>query len=419
MPAIHIPCGPFETKSEEDAVAYLKPRLSVNWILLSNFQHSAKPSRAPDDIDILAIGPSGVFVIEVKHWDAGFLKQNAAKVEHEADKLNGKARRIASRVHIDAFVPGRFLLTIGDAKYSSREPVNGARFYSLKEWKDLLEVDRPAVLKPEQVRSLSNEINPRIILGRDPRTFGLYANLELQTPKEDRFRRVFRGIHSSTRDRVILHRYDLSASDSKNPHEVASREYEAIRRLQKLPVVPSIRDSFQAVPEFPGEIYFWSLVDPSAPSIRDRIDPSKDAQCLISWPVSDRLAFAAECASALREMHQSSGPDLAGVVHRNLSPSSIRRRSNNKPVFTDFLFAQLSGAATIASFWQPREDVLPYTAPEILESGLSVASQQSDTYALCASLVTLFEDIVDPQASLAMDILRTGMVPRKRRPTLP
>ena len=419
MSAIHIPCGQFETKSEEDAIAYLKPRLSPDWILLSNFQHSSRPTRVPDDIDILAIGPTGVFVIEVKHWDVAFLKQNAAKVEYEADKLNGKARRIASRVQIDAFVPGRFLLTLGDAKYASREPVNGARFYSLKEWKDLLEVDRPAVLKPEQVRYLSNEVNPKIALGKDPRTFGPYSNLELQTPKDDRFRRVFRGIHSSTRDRVILHRYDLSASDSKNPYEVASREYEAIRRLQKLPSVPSIRDSFQAVPEFPGEIFFWSLVDPSVPSIRDRIDPNKDPQNLTTWPLCDRLAFAAECACALREMHQSAAPELVGVLHRNLSPSSIRRRSNNKPVFTDFLFAQLPGAATIASLWQPRDEVRPYTAPEILESGLSVASQQSDIYALCASLVPVFEDIADPHASLAIDILRAGITPQKSaRPSL-
>jgi hypothetical protein len=116
MSAIHIPCGHFETKSEEDAIAYLKPRLSTDWILLSNFQHSSKPARAPDDIDILAIGPAGVFVIEVKHWDVAFLKENAAKVEYEANKLNGKARRVASRVKIDAFVPGRFLLTLGDTR---------------------------------------------------------------------------------------------------------------------------------------------------------------------------------------------------------------------------------------------------------------------------------------------------------------
>lgn len=419
MPATHVPCGEFETKSEEDAIAYLKPRLSSDWILLSNFQHSSKPTRAPDDIDILAVGPSGVFVIEVKHWDVAFLKQNTAKVEYEADKLNGKARRIASRVNIDGFVPGRFLLTLGDAKYASREPVNGARFYSLKEWKELLDVDRPAVLKPEQVRYLSNEINPKIAFGKDPRTFGPYCNLELQTPKDDRFRRVFRGIHSSTRDRVILHRYDLSASDSKNPYEVASREYEAIRRLQKLSCVPSIRDSFQAVPEFPGEIFFWSLIDPSAPSIRDRIDPRKDAQHTVTWPVGDRVVFAAECAVALNEMHHSAEPDLASVLHRNLSPSSIRRRSNNKPIFTDFMFAQLPGAATVASLWQPRDEVRPYTAPEILESGLSVASRESDVFAVCASLVPIFDDIADPHASLALNILRPGITPQKSaRPSL-
>ena len=102
-------------------------------------------------------------------------------------------------------------------------------------------------------------------------------------------------------------------------------------------------------------------------------------------------------------MHHSAEPDLASVLHRNLSPSSIRRRSNNKPIFTDFMFAQLPGAATVASLWQPRDEVRPYTAPEILESGLSVASRESDVFALCASLVPIFDDIADPHASLALE----------------
>src|SRR5882762_9067295 len=40
VPAKHIPCGPFETKSEEDALNYLAPRLDAPWVLLSNLQHS-------------------------------------------------------------------------------------------------------------------------------------------------------------------------------------------------------------------------------------------------------------------------------------------------------------------------------------------------------------------------------------------
>jgi hypothetical protein len=37
-----------------------------------------------------------------------------------------------------------------------------------------------------------------------------YVNLELQTPKEERFHRVYKGIHSGRQDRVVLHLYDLS-----------------------------------------------------------------------------------------------------------------------------------------------------------------------------------------------------------------
>ena len=416
MPAQHIACGPFQTQSEKDAVEYLRPRLSAEWILLSNVQHSASTNRPPDDLDVVAIGPSGVVPIEVKHWDSAYLKQNRARVEFEVEKQEMKVRRLAGTLRVSSYLPNRFLLTLGEPGESVREGVKGAHFFGLRGWKELLNVEGPRIFEKTQIDRLARELEPRaaVALGKDLRTFGPYTNLELQTPKEERFRRVYRGVHASTRDRVILFRYDVSALDSKSALKFAQRECDIVRKLQKLDCVPKLHDSFQPAGEYPGEIYFWTLIDPAAPSIDSVASKSAPQQ----WPVVDRIAFAVESAKSLDEVHRSEG-DSGINLHRNLSPESIRRRSNNKPLFTDFLFAQISGAETIASVWKPVDQMRPFTAPEILATGLTASSEASDVYSLCASLLVIFERLVDePEANRAREILLTGLCEKAQRPTL-
>ena len=43
------------------------------WILLSNVASSVNPTGVPDEIDLIAVGTTGLFVIEIKHWDRAFL----------------------------------------------------------------------------------------------------------------------------------------------------------------------------------------------------------------------------------------------------------------------------------------------------------------------------------------------------------
>jgi serine/threonine protein kinase len=417
MPAKHIACGPFQTRSEEDAIEYLKARLSQDWILLSNVQHSAKPNRAPDEIDIVAIGPPGLFPIEVKHWDSAFLKQNRAVVECEADKQEMKVRRLAGRLGIGKYLHNRFLLTLGDPGESVRDGIKGAQFFGLKAWRELLEVEGPKVLERNQVAHLAQELEPRttIALGKDVRTFGPYTNLELQSLKGDLFRRVYRGVNASTRDRIILFRYDVSALESRSALRFAQRECDIIRKLQKLDCVPTLHDSFQPASEYPGEIYFWSLIDPGAPTIAEVARKMTAEQ----WASAARVAFIVDTMRALNAVHHAeTASDSHLNLHRNLSPTSIRRRSTNKPLFTDFLFAQISGAETIASVWKPSEAVRAFTAPEVIEGGLSFATEASDVYALCASLLVVLENAPGSEAELARAVLRLGLNDRNRRPKL-
>ena len=62
----------------------------------------------------------------------------------------------------------------------------------------------------------------------------------------------------------------IFASDIPNADPVARCEYETIQRLQKAPWLPRLMESFQEAPEYPGELYYFSLVDPAAPTIEKR-----------------------------------------------------------------------------------------------------------------------------------------------------
>ena len=90
MSVVHIPCGEFANESEQTAVERLKSELAKvpgEWIILSNVPHSVTLQAVPDDVDLIVIGPSGVHVIEVKHWDLSYSKNMIETTTHEANIL--------------------------------------------------------------------------------------------------------------------------------------------------------------------------------------------------------------------------------------------------------------------------------------------------------------------------------------------
>jgi hypothetical protein len=109
----HIPCGPYVNESERIAVEGLKGKLqklpSAPWILLSNLNHAAKAHLRSDEIDLIVIGPTGIAVVEIKHWDLSYLKRCQAQVEHEAERVNAKAKRVAGKVNTPPAKAGGFV----------------------------------------------------------------------------------------------------------------------------------------------------------------------------------------------------------------------------------------------------------------------------------------------------------------------
>ena len=143
MKVTPINCGPFANDSEQKAFGRLKSGLiselgDGEWLLLTNLAFSTTHQRQSDEIDIIAIGPPGVRVIEVKHWTATWVKQNTELVEHEAERVMAKARKVGTTLrrkvsNLDR-IDGVFLVTQDALKVKPLEDqkVRGVRFHTLK-----------------------------------------------------------------------------------------------------------------------------------------------------------------------------------------------------------------------------------------------------------------------------------------------
>ena len=400
-----ITCGAAVNESERKAIAQLKTRLisarpDGEWLLLTNLPFSANNRRQSDEIDILAIGPPGVRLIEIKHWSAAWVRRNDPAVAHEADLVTTKARKVGTTLRRQVAgigrVDGVFLLTETAAKTKGLDgPVRGVPFHTFKTWREALGYDGASVLSAAQVKALGAALTPASRLAAEGKLsrIGGYAQLQLQTLPEDRFHRIFKATHASRRDRVILHLYDWSASDDAKAEEKARREFDALYRLQQYSWAPRIVDSYQAAPGYLGEVAFFTVVAPVAPSISERTSDG-------SWSAEARVAFARHAIRALEALHKS-GDDDQPMLHRNLTPTTVLVKHDNSPILTGFDHARIPAEATISPTTQ-EFDWDPTTAPEVRAQGLAAADQRSDVYSLCASLFTLFDAAADHSAANAL-----------------
>jgi serine/threonine protein kinase len=409
-----FPCGPAANESELRAFEHLRSRLQSTpgddqWILLTNLAFSVTHQLQSDEIDIIAIGLPGVRVIEVKHWTAQWVDTHEELALREADRVTNKARKIGTTLRrIVANLPhveGAILLTEESSKVKrlAGRDLRGVRFYSLNEWKGALGLDSAIALTAEQVKLLGHSLEPKSAVAIDGslRRLAGYVNLELQTPRTEQFHRIYRGSHSVRRDRVILHLYDLSATDERNAETRARREYDALRRLQLHPWAPRILDSFQEAPGYSGEMFFFTVVDPAAPSIEER---ASDAL----WETTARLDFARGAVRALNELHESRTGDEA-MVHRNLTPKTILVRHDNSPILTGFERTKIPSDVSVASSGVPTREWDSTVAPEVRAEGLSAADHRSDIYSLCACLTVLFQGRHDMESRSVTEALARGL----------
>lgn len=410
------PCGPAVNESERRAIERLKAGLIGHagndiWVLLTNLTLSTTHQLQSDEIDIVAIGPAGIRVIEVKHWTAAWVRKHGDRVAQEADRVTTKAKKVGTmlRAKMEHFpyVAGVFLVTEVASKVERLpEVVRGVRFHTFKTWRGAVGADA-SVLTSQQIRAAARLLEPRIAVSLDGelQRLGGYVRLDLQTPPTERFHRIYRGTHATRQERVVLHLYDLSASDESNAEHRARRGFDALHRLQRYVWAPRIVDSFQDAPDHSGEMAFFTVADPAAPTIEERADDD-------SWSLEARVSFARDAVRAVHGLHAATADDEP-MVHRNLTPRTVLVRSDNSPILTGFEYARIPTEATVASAGSG-EEWDASVAPEVRSQGRGAADRRSDVYALCTSLRVLFAGEDDSQAAIRLLADGTAQEPSAR-----
>jgi serine/threonine protein kinase len=412
MKVTPISCGPAVNESERKAFEQIKTGLiselrDGEWLLLTNLAFSTTHRRQSDEIDIVAIGPPGIRVIEIKHWNATWVNRNAELVERAAERVTDKARKVGTTLRrmiseLDR-VDGVFLVTQDTAKVKPLEgrEVRGVRFHTLRTWQGALALDAPVSLSPSQVKMLGKALYSKASVAIDGalRRLAGYVNLTLQTPADERFHRIYRGTHSTRRDSVLLHLYDVSATEQRDPEARARREFDALHRLQLHAWAPRIVDSFQEAPGYAGEMWFFTVADPVVPSVEQRADDT--------WDTKARLAFARQAVEALMELHEV-GEGEKPMLHRNLTPGTILVKHDNTPILTGFQYARIPDDVTVAVSGGTEDEWDVAVAPEIRKQGFRAADRQSDVYSLCASLSVLFAERDDDESLEASVALAEG-----------
>lgn len=411
MPVKLIQCGDPVNESEKIAAQRCKTVLgtledTVSWVIFANLSSSSSPLHQSDELDLVLIGPRGVFLLEVKHWDAAWISENRLRAEDEAEKLTSKTRRFAGRVQRALFkspkVQQALLLTREPVGQGLPQSLRGVPIWTLRDLHKTLRAIPNGLLAELQITSLAGSVQPaaKAQLDGKVRRIAAYQNLELQTLPAEAFHRIYKGVHHRTKERVILHLYDLSATEQKNPERLAERESRALQMLQQTRFVPRVRDTLRDLPEYPGELSYFTLIDPGAPTIAAR---SADQ----SWSALDRVSFSTTCLDALKAIHTLIDPETGVIVHRNICPGTILVGSHNEPLYIDFSIARLPNTQTLGAVRPPDSE---YDAPEVRQGGLAAATQSSDVYSLCASLLSLFKDDDAELAKPTRLVLQLGCV---------
>jgi len=416
MGAKIIQCGEYANQSEKTAVEHLRSKLQGHegyWILLSNLYFSYSSNKLSKEIDLVVIGPNGIKVVEIKHWDLSFFNTPSPIVQKAAELINTKSKLIAGKLRehrIDVgYVSACLFLTKSESKTNAgtSQKTYGVPVYDLTNWYDLISLDGETSLSIEQIKHAAQILNPhpetKLALTGNLRSFAGLKNLERISSKEDEFHRVFKGKDSTSGDKVILHLYDLSASQEKNPLELARREFDTIRLWQKSEFVPSLLDSFQEVENFSGELSYFSLVDSDCPSLEKKKSDK-------SWNFNSRIEYSLAAIEALANFHNPpDGSNLPPFIHRRISPKVLKVQYNNLPLFTDFALTRLQNIQTITINETDFKGLEPYIAPEVLSGGFSAANYSSDIFALCSSLSILFTEN-EPLNEQVRAILKKGSV---------
>jgi len=410
---VHL--GEFMTDAEEKAAYFLKEQLPAEWVVICN-KTFVTPRGRSWEIDEVIVASHHVFVVEVKSIagvvggdEESWVLPNGESMRSPLTKVDQLARMVAGYLReglprteeiATSFVTGVVILT-GETDLRIRDRRRNMQVIRLEEAPnalaeleaerrvDFLIPHRNAIL--ERLRalapapSLPRKINAYRVLERlenGPHYLAVLVEHEVGGPGSLRRLKMYRL--SDWR----------SEEERRKQRDLIYRDWETLRQLENLPCVA------RAEPPF-----YWNneqfLVVPYL------LPPGRTLKALQSEGVFLSPVQAVRIASVilnrLAEIH------AAGILHRNLSPNCIyvqeATSANPEVIFTDFDFARIPEAESIAEVVDPLglEDS-PYVAPECRQN-LGQATQSSDVFAVGVILFELLSgqsaaDFLRPDGSL-------------------
>jgi serine/threonine protein kinase len=390
--------GQYQGPGEMKTVETLSAELPDNWHVIANRKLSGEQR---DDLDIIVIGMSCVFVIEEKAWGPKVIASDYIWKTSRREYVN-PIDRIA---HLSRLVASRLRKNIDD--YANEIQRRHAVIPAVVLSHDHLELYKdPTLSSTELILPLMSQRASKALLERDkigPRFTPALRQKILQDlgaiPKQDKKMEVIgdykildelapvglaRNFLAETASgrAVILRCYPLAGwGPNIDMTDALLREAVVLARLED-----SDR-ALRAFADFKDEVNnFWVtpiLLQPQNRTLL-RSDQLKEHRSPDgSLPASIVLQVVTDSFEALTEVHN------AGVTHRALHPSRIMLGRQMRVRFKDFFLARLDRGKTIGQHWERFDGdcSVPYRAPEV-QADYELASPKSDIYSLALSLST-------------------------------
>lgn len=125
---------------------------------------------------------------------------------------------------------------------------------------------------------------------------GEYCDVELILNFANGYHKILRGVQKRTREKVIIHLYDLKPVPGNPPKSLYEEDYNVIKSFQKFSWCPRLRDPLHRISGDNDKEYILFTVFPNdAPSIEQLTnDPN--------WKQPDRFELAYNLITAINNM---------------------------------------------------------------------------------------------------------------------
>ena len=395
-----IPIGDPVNEAERRAIAHLRDSLPDNYSILHNFEVIRNEEHF--EVDLAVLTPHAVYLVDVK-GTRGLIDVYGPKWYPEGRqpyaspllKLRSHARSIKGLITASQpsrrdlqgiFVDGIILLTAPDAALQDPGGRDGPNVTTLKKSAAFFQNSgRVPGRFSKSVASLHNMVRKALQGVASPKSGPLrFGNWEVTerlgaTDQYIEYRAVnsFAGAQAGT---VLLRAYQadpyLPDTERTAQRTRISNAYSALSRMPVHPCIVGARDFFPTEAE---DRYILVTEDVPGQALRLHIDKPN-----LALTLDQKLRVADALLSALEHAHKQ------GVIHRNITPSTVMVGSDGRVRLTGFDFARV-GTDRSATIAHQIVDELEadYLAPE-MHGESSAASPASDIFSAGLILYELF-----------------------------